>query len=191
MLDGDPRGSDRWFSRPCETASPPPTSVVRFEKLATRQRAPRIVRVFVVLVHLVVPSTACGAPDTFVCRARQVLHSIGDCERGQLQSTNRRVEQMSPSRYFDSGATAEGDQRHGGVMRVGLITFHGSPRAPTSVCDHIKLQTFFDGACFALCCGPRRVGRDTPVCLRATRPRSTRRILTETVPRFDRRRHSS
>jgi hypothetical protein len=34
----------------------------------------------------------------------------------------------------------------GGVMRVGLITFHVSPRAPTSVCDHIKLQTFFDGA---------------------------------------------
>jgi len=30
-------------------------------------------------------------------------------------------------------------------MRVGLITFHGSPRAPTSVCDHIELQTFFDG----------------------------------------------
>src|SRR6185295_7929263 len=53
----------------------------------------------------------------------------------------------------------------GGVMRVGLITFHGSPRAPTSVCDHMKLQTFFDGAGFALCCGPRRVGRDMPVGL--------------------------
>ena len=50
-------------------------------------------------------------------------------------------------------------------MRVGLITFHGSPRAPTSVYDHIKLQTFFDGAGFALCCGPRRVGRDMPVGL--------------------------
>ena len=50
-------------------------------------------------------------------------------------------------------------------MRVGLIMFHGSPRAPTSVCDHIKLQTFFDGAGFALCCGPRSVGRDMPVGL--------------------------
>ena len=53
----------------------------------------------------------------------------------------------------------------GAVMRVGLIMFHGSPRAPTSVCDHMKLQTFFDGAGFALCCGPRRVGRDMPVGL--------------------------
>ena len=53
----------------------------------------------------------------------------------------------------------------GGVMRVGLIRFHGSPRPPTSACDQIKLQTFFDGAGLALCCGPRRVGRDMPVGL--------------------------
>src|SRR5215475_1442731 len=26
-----------------------------------------------------------------------------------------------------------------GVMRVGLIRFHGSPHPPTSVCDHIEL----------------------------------------------------
>ena len=50
-------------------------------------------------------------------------------------------------------------------MRVGPIRFHGSPRPPTSACDQIKLQTFFDGAGLALCCGPRRVGRDMPVGL--------------------------
>jgi hypothetical protein len=27
----------------------------------------------------------------------------------------------------------------------------------------MKLQTFFDGAGLALCCGPRRVGGDMPV----------------------------
>ena len=33
----------------------------------------------------------------------------------------------------------------GGVIRVGLIRFHGSPRPPTSACDHKRLQAFFDG----------------------------------------------
>ena len=32
----------------------------------------------------------------------------------------------------------------GGVMRAGLIRFHGSPRPPTSACDPMKVQTFFD-----------------------------------------------
>jgi hypothetical protein len=53
----------------------------------------------------------------------------------------------------------------GGVMRVGLIRFPWSPRPPTSVCDLIKLQTYFEGAGLALCCGPRRVGRDMQVGL--------------------------
>src|SRR5215470_17112601 len=47
---------------------------------------------------------------------------------------------------------------------------HGRPRPPTSACDHIKLQTFFDGARLALCCGPRRVGRDMRVGLLLVRP---------------------
>ena len=53
----------------------------------------------------------------------------------------------------------------GGVIRVGLIRFPWSPRPPTSVCDHIELQTFFDGAGLALCCASGRVGRDMQVGL--------------------------
>jgi hypothetical protein len=51
------------------------------------------------------------------------------------------------------------------VMRVGLIRFHRSPPPPASACDYIKLQTFFDGAGLAVCCEPRRVGRDIRVGL--------------------------
>ena len=32
-----------------------------------------------------------------------------------------------------------------------------SPRPPTSACDQIEFQTFFDGAGLALCCGSRRM----------------------------------
>jgi hypothetical protein len=48
-------------------------------------------------------------------------------------------------------------------MRVG-DKVHGSPRSPTSACDH-KVADIFDGLGLALCCGPRRVGRHMRVGL--------------------------
>lgn len=55
-------------------------------------------------------------------------------------------------------------------MRVGLIRFHGSSRPPTSACDHMKLQRFFERAGLALCCGHRGVGRDMRIGLLLVRP---------------------
>jgi hypothetical protein len=53
------------------------------------------------------------------------------------------------SAYGDKAGPIRAQPRYaatwGGVMRVGLIRFHGSSRPPTSACGPIEVQTFFDG----------------------------------------------
>ena len=50
-------------------------------------------------------------------------------------------------------------------MQVGLLRSHGRLLRPTSACDRMKLQTFFDAAHLLIRCEPRWAGRDMPVGL--------------------------